>query len=80
MGAPAADSRQPGVYRGGAVYKCRPDSPRSCEIIPFDTEGEKSKSEKINIFPDAMEIPTNKLNVSLSYAVILRCTFSNVEI
>jgi hypothetical protein len=39
VGAPAADSRQPGVYRGGAVYKCRPESPNNCEIIPFDQEG-----------------------------------------
>ena len=42
VGAPAADSRQPGVYRGGAVYKCPPESPRDCEIIPFDQEGKHS--------------------------------------
>ena len=39
VGAPAADSGQPGVQEGGAVYKCRPESPNQCEIIPFDREG-----------------------------------------
>ena len=41
MGAPNAESGQPGVEKGGAVYKCKPDSPGSCDLIPFDTKGEK---------------------------------------
>ena len=41
VGAPAADSGQPGVQEGGAVYKCRPESPNQCEIIPFDREGKQ---------------------------------------
>ena len=44
VGAPAADSQQPNVYRGGAVYKCHPDSPGRCEMIPFDREGKNSKT------------------------------------
>jgi len=39
IGAPAADSGQPGVQNGGAVYKCPPESPNQCEAIPFDREG-----------------------------------------
>ena len=39
MGAPNANSGQPGVERAGAVYKCDPETPGSCEIIPFDTRG-----------------------------------------
>ena len=42
VGAPAADSGQPGVQEGGAVYKCRPESPNQCEIIPFDREGKSN--------------------------------------
>ena len=41
MGAPTADSRQPQVTKGGAVYKCPPDAPGSCEMIPFDTKGKR---------------------------------------
>ena len=51
IGAPAADSGQPGVSRGGAVYKCPPDSPGNCEIIPFDREGRKDLSVKHIIAP-----------------------------
>ena len=39
MGAPTAESGQPDVEKPGAVFKCRPDSPGSCDIIPFDTTG-----------------------------------------
>ena len=41
IGAPAADSGQPGVQNGGAVYKCPPESPNQCEAIPFDREGKQ---------------------------------------
>ena len=41
VGAPTADSRQPQVTKGGAVYKCNPDAPGSCEMIPFDTKGKR---------------------------------------
>ena len=42
IGAPAADSGQPGVQNGGAVYKCPPESPNQCEAIPFDREGKQA--------------------------------------
>ena len=41
MGAPNAESGQPGVERAGAVYKCPAETPGSCELIPFDTKGKK---------------------------------------
>ena len=40
VGAPAAESGQPGIHKGGAVYKCEPDNPNRCDLIPFDTKGE----------------------------------------
>ena len=39
VGAPEADARQPGVHRGGAVYKCSVDRQGDCQIIPFDKSG-----------------------------------------
>ncbi|KAG1657427.1 Integrin alpha-PS2 [Nymphon striatum] len=41
VGAPKAKTDQPGVIRGGAVYRCAPDTPNACQVIPFDTEGNK---------------------------------------
>ena len=39
VGAPEADTRQPGVHKGGAVYKCSTSRPGDCSVIPFDTKG-----------------------------------------
>ena len=39
VGAPEADVRQPGVHKGGAVYKCSAKRPGYCSVIPFDTKG-----------------------------------------
>jgi hypothetical protein len=39
VGAPRADARQPGVHKGGAVYKCPALQPGGCQIIPFDKGG-----------------------------------------
>ena len=39
MGAPEADSGQPDVIKGGAVFKCPPEAPGQCDLIPFDTKG-----------------------------------------
>ena len=41
VGAPTADSGQPEVIKGGAVFKCPPDDPGQCDLIPFDTKGMK---------------------------------------
>ena len=43
VGAPEADSGQPGVVKGGAVFKCPPESPGSCDLIQFDTKVSLSK-------------------------------------
>ena len=42
VGAPTADSGQPDVIKGGAVFKCPPDNPGQCDLIPFDTKGKKT--------------------------------------
>jgi hypothetical protein len=41
VGAPRADARQPGVHKGGAVYKCPALRAGGCEIIPFDKGGKQ---------------------------------------
>ena len=46
VGAPNAESGQPGVERAGAVYKCAAETPGNCELIPFDTKGKKEKEEE----------------------------------
>ena len=31
---------QPGIIKGGAVYRCKVDSPQqACEVVPFDIKG-----------------------------------------
>lgn len=39
VGAPKAQTRQPNVYRGGAVYKCPTDASDDCSQIEFDKFG-----------------------------------------
>ncbi|KAG8190225.1 hypothetical protein JTE90_011946 [Oedothorax gibbosus] len=39
VGAPQAQTTQPNVTRGGAVFRCSTDSPNMCQMIPFDTAG-----------------------------------------
>ena len=39
VGAPLAQTDQPRVERGGAVYKCSPDSSNACQQVPFDPTG-----------------------------------------
>lgn len=42
VGAPLAQTEQPGVERGGAVYKCSVYSPNNCRQIDFDRTGSGS--------------------------------------
>lgn len=56
VGAPEADTNQPGVKRGGAVYMCsitRDD----CRQVPFDRTGECSSSYHVLILVSVK--PTN---------------------
>ncbi|RWS11316.1 Integrin alpha-PS2-like protein, partial [Dinothrombium tinctorium] len=39
VGAPLAESTQPGVSKGGAVYRCKSDAPNTCQHILFDEKG-----------------------------------------
>ncbi|KAK7477959.1 hypothetical protein BaRGS_00030788, partial [Batillaria attramentaria] len=36
IGAPRAQTSQPGVQKGGAVFRCRTDRLNSCQEVPFD--------------------------------------------
>lgn len=42
IGAPEAQTNQPGVIKGGAVYRCGTSREDDCEEIPFDTRGKFS--------------------------------------
>lgn len=44
VGAPLATAGNPGIQRGGAVYKCLPQASGSCQIIGFDTSGNRNIS------------------------------------
>ena len=39
VGAPRGSAGQPGIHKGGAVYKCPAMKTGSCELIPFDKAG-----------------------------------------
>lgn len=42
IGAPEAQTAQPGVEKGGAVFRCGTAREDDCEEIPFDTRGKFS--------------------------------------
>ncbi|GAB6026860.1 hypothetical protein CHUAL_013466 [Chamberlinius hualienensis] len=42
VGAPFAQTIQPGVEKGGAVYKCSIDKSNACHQVPFDRSGSQS--------------------------------------
>ena len=46
VGAPRAQTEQPGVTRGGAVFRCYTDAADRCEAIPFD-ENRKLRSARV---------------------------------
>ena len=43
MGAPLAQTPQPGVTRGGSVFRCSTELADQCEPIPFDVTGSSYK-------------------------------------
>lgn len=44
VGAPEAQTPQPGVHRGGAVYRCDLSRDDYCQQIPFDRTGKQTKA------------------------------------
>lgn len=50
IGAPEAQTRQPGVTKGGAVYRCETSRDDACEEILFDSTGRLLVFEYFN-FP-----------------------------
>ncbi|XP_015793178.1 integrin alpha-PS2 [Tetranychus urticae] len=46
VGAPLAPGSQEGISRGGAVFKCLPQSSGLCQVIPFDTTGNRNITTK----------------------------------
>nr|XP_042901846.1 integrin alpha-PS2 [Parasteatoda tepidariorum] len=43
VGAPRAQTAQPNVTAGGAVYRCAPESTANCAVVPFDTTGSNTR-------------------------------------
>ncbi|KAL1478299.1 hypothetical protein MTO96_035129 [Rhipicephalus appendiculatus] len=39
VGAPDAQTPQPNVDRGGAVFRCSTEASGSCQPVPFDQSG-----------------------------------------
>lgn len=62
VGAPLADTSriQPGVVRGGAVYRCDIAEDNRCRIIPFDSQGKQSVCHFFIIPSPNLLTPTNK--------------------
>lgn len=44
VGAPTAQTEQPGVARGGSVFRCSTEIPDQCQSIPFDVTGKDFNS------------------------------------
>ncbi|XP_057369878.1 integrin alpha-PS2-like isoform X1 [Daphnia carinata] len=44
VGAPTAQTEQPGVSRGGSVFRCSTEIPDQCQPIPFDVTGNNNGS------------------------------------
>ncbi|KAG8234427.1 hypothetical protein J437_LFUL012571 [Ladona fulva] len=44
VGAPEAQTSQPGVSRGGAVFRCDTNRDDICDMIPFDSTGNNNRS------------------------------------
>jgi hypothetical protein len=40
VGAPEEQTRQPGVERGGAVFRCDASRDNACQEVPFDVTGQ----------------------------------------
>lgn len=51
VGAPRAQTSQPGITRGGAVYRCRTDRVSACQEVPFDDFGNDIKNNKTDYVP-----------------------------
>ncbi|KAK6617888.1 hypothetical protein RUM43_014117 [Polyplax serrata] len=45
IGAPEAQTRQPGVTKGGAVYRCETSRDDACEEILFDSTGNNNNTD-----------------------------------
>ncbi|EFX79732.1 hypothetical protein DAPPUDRAFT_304328 [Daphnia pulex] len=46
VGAPTAQTEQPGVTRGGSVFRCSTEIPDQCQSIPFDVTGKTNNHYK----------------------------------
>lgn len=64
VGAPKANTSQPGIVEAGAVYYCPwPGLPDSCRQIPFDNSSELPESFLLFFPPRVMDL--NKLKLDL---------------
>ena len=52
VGAPTAQTEQPGVVRGGSVFRCSTEVPDQCQTIPFDVTGKTTPPHIASRWPD----------------------------
>ncbi|XP_026812999.1 integrin alpha-PS2-like isoform X2 [Rhopalosiphum maidis] len=73
IGAPEAQTAQPGVEKGGAVFKCGTTREDDCEQIPFDTRGNNNSSKWIQIDSKSRQWFGATVRSSGDNGVVLAC-------
>ena len=61
VGAPNAETRQPGVRRPGGVYRCSCERNDVCQLVPFDRAGIMYKH--INIYTHKIQYTLHSFNL-----------------
>uniref|UniRef100_A0A2S2R306 Integrin alpha-PS2 n=1 Tax=Sipha flava TaxID=143950 RepID=A0A2S2R306_9HEMI len=73
IGAPEAQTNQPGVVKGGAVFRCGTSREDDCEEIPFDTRGNNNSTRSIQIDSKSRQWFGATVRSSGDNGVILAC-------
>ncbi|XP_050437291.1 integrin alpha-PS2 isoform X2 [Adelges cooleyi] len=73
IGAPEAQTDQPGVEKGGAVYKCGTARENDCEEVPFDTRGNNNSTRSIQIDKKSRQWFGATVSSSGDNGVVLAC-------
>ncbi|KAI5709931.1 hypothetical protein M8J75_004281 [Diaphorina citri] len=73
VGAPEAQTTQPGVTRGGAVYRCDISRDDSCQEVPFDTTGNNNNSRGVQVDKKSYQWFGASLATSGENGVVVAC-------
>ena len=72
VGAPKAQTEQPGVVRGGAVFRCSTEVPDECHTIPFDVTGIAGRTYAVFWLYSLLSID---LIIKFTYEILQRSSF-----